>query len=422
MARVAYLDCPAGIAGDMCLGALLDLGVPLDYLRQELAKLGLQDEVTLEQETVWRQGQRALKAHVQLHHGPEPRDHHHHHSEAHGRHWPDIVSMIQGAALPEQAHIWSLKIFEALAIAEGKVHGIAPEAVHFHEVGAVDALVDIVGTCLGLTWLGVEQVYCSALPTGGGTVKAAHGILPVPVPAVLQLWQTRQIPIYDNGIAKEMVTPTGAAIAVALAEHFGAPPAMHLKQIGLGAGSQDFTIPNILRIWLGEVSEPHKKKHGLNTTDLETCQETIIELQTQLDDLSPQAIAYASERLYQAGAVEVFNQPITMKKSRLGSLLTVLCPLDAEADCLGVLFAETTTLGIRRHAQDRYILDRHFKTVNTPLGAVQVKLAYYQGMLINLQPEYEDCATLARQHQRTWQEVQQLAISAAHEQLFPDKG
>lgn len=408
MALVAYLDCPAGIAGDMCLGALLDLGVPLDYLRQELAKLGITPEFSLDQETVWRQGQRAIKAHVHLHPSPG----HHSHSDRHGRHWPEIVQLIQGANLPELAQAWSLSIFQELAIAEGKVHGIAPEAVHFHEVGAVDALVDIVGTCLGLAWLGVETLYCSTLPTGGGTVRAAHGLLPVPVPAVLQLWQTHQVPVYDNGIAKEMVTPTGAAIAVALAQGFGSPPAMTLKQIGLGAGSQDFAIPNILRIWLGETATaaPQNFQESQN-------QETIIELQTQLDDLSPQAIAYAGERLYKAGAVEVFHQAIAMKKSRLGGLLTILCPPAAEADCLAILFAETTTLGIRRHAQTRYILDRHLKTVKTPLGPVRIKIAYYQGKRINLQPEYEDCATLARQHQRPWPDIHQLAIAAALEQL-----
>lgn len=263
MTKIAYLECPTGIAGDMCLGALVDLGVPLDYLADQLSRLGIAHEYRLRSETVHRNTQRATKVHVELQvnsgaipaYGPEPTrppqatshtavhshdsEHshlqddfpHHHHmkppSHTHHshpsvpdqprplapiRHLPEIERLILAAQLPHRAEQWSLAVFRQLAVAEGAVHGVPPEQVHFHEVGATDAIVDIVGTCLGLDYLGIEHLYCSALPTGGGTIRAAHGRLPVPSPAVLQLWQMRQVPIYSNGIEMELVTPTGAAI------------------------------------------------------------------------------------------------------------------------------------------------------------------------------------------------------------------
>ncbi|MFM7580368.1 MAG: LarC family nickel insertion protein, partial [Microcystaceae cyanobacterium] len=209
MPSIAYFDCPTGIAGDMCLGALVSAGVPLAYLTAELAKLGLAQEYDLRSELVQRQGQQATKVQVQLLSDRLPPDHHHdHHHYAPHRHLPEIQGLIQQAAIPSRVKEWSLAVFQRLAIAEGAVHGIAPEQVHFHEVGATDAIVDIVGTCLGLDYLGIERIFCSALPTGGGTVWAEHGRLPVPVPAVVKLWESRQVPIYSNGIDRELVTPT----------------------------------------------------------------------------------------------------------------------------------------------------------------------------------------------------------------------
>jgi uncharacterized protein (TIGR00299 family) protein len=197
---------------------------------------------------VHRNGQQATKVYVLL----SDDDHHNADSHHHNRHLPEIEQLITAANLPPRAAAWSLAVFRQLAVAEGAVHGISAEQVHFHEVGAVDAIIDIVGTCLGLDWLGIDQLYCSALPTGGGTIKAAHGILSVPVPAVLKLWEMRGTPVYSNGIERELVTPTGAAIATTLATDFGSPPAMTLQKVGLGAGSRDLPIPNILRLWLGE--------------------------------------------------------------------------------------------------------------------------------------------------------------------------
>jgi pyridinium-3,5-bisthiocarboxylic acid mononucleotide nickel chelatase len=452
--KIAYLECQTGIAGDMCLGALVDAGVPLAYLIAHLDRLGIKSEYQLWAEKVHHNGQIATKVHVDLtaieestrhsdrhhdddlqsdpqhlhshhapalsshshHEHPHTHTHHHHHYDSPQRNLPQIEDLINGANLPDRAARWSLDIFRKLAIAEGAVHGIDPSEVHFHEVGAVDAIVDIVGTCLGLDYLQIDRIYCSSLPTGGGTVRAAHGILPVPVPAVLKLFAARQVPVYSNGIDRELVTPTGAAIAVTLATEFGAAPAMQLQQIGLGAGTIELPIPNILRLWLGtsiDTCSPDRVRTE--------CLETIDVLSTQIDDLNPQAIGYIFDRLFEAGAVDVFTQPIGMKKSRPGILLTVICPVDRSIDCEQIMFTETSTLGIRRDRQTRSILPRQIEHVETKYGTVRVKIATNNlvddDRLINIQPEYEDCAAIAHQYQISWQEVHQLVLTTWHTQV-----
>ena len=402
MVKIGYLECPTGIAGDMCLGALVDLGLPWQYLVDRLKSLGIESEYQLRTERVIRNGQSATKVYVDLSHEHHHTHTHHHHS---ARHLPEIQSLIENATLPDRVKQWSLDIFQQLAIAESAVHGIPPEKVHFHEVGATDAIIDIVGTCIGLDWLDIDKLYCSAMPTGGGTVKAAHGILSVPVPAVVNLWQTREVPIYSNGIKKELVTPTGAAIAVTLAEDFGEPPAMKLSKIGLGAGSRDLEIPNILRLWIGEATADRPQPK----------QETITVLETQIDDLNPQIVAYTLEQLLAAGALDVFTQSIGMKKSRSGILLTVICHPEIADTCKTIIFRETTTLGIRERTQQRSILDRQIQSVETKYGAVKVKVASWgegeERQILNVQPEYEDCADLARRHNVPWREVSQKAIA-----------
>ena len=321
--------------------------------------------------------------------------------------------------------------------------------MHFHEVGATDAIVDIVGTCLGLDWLGIEQIYCSALPTGGGTVRAAHGRLPVPVPAVLKLWELRQIPLYSNGIDRELVTPTGAAIVTTLAVQFGPPPAMTLLRVGLGAGSLELPIPNILRLWIGERvgrgGEGAEEQRGKGALSLPTSPppslphsppphlptSEIALLETQIDDLNPQAIGYIFEALLAAGALDVFTQAIGMKKSRPGVLLTVVCLPEAIATCEAVIFRETTTLGIRRSVQQRQALDRQLQSVQTDYGTVRVKVAWLNQdsshgsnhaghsadrAPLNVQPEYEDCAAIAREQNLPWREVHRLALQSWYAQ------
>ncbi|HEY9692697.1 MAG TPA: nickel pincer cofactor biosynthesis protein LarC [Oculatellaceae cyanobacterium] len=423
MIKLAYLQCPTGIAGDMFLGALVDVGVPLEYLIEKLLCLGIESEYQLRAEKVYRNQQLATKVYVDL-----LRQHshdHHHHSHGH-RHLPEIEQLIQAANLPSRTAEWSLAIFRRLASSEGAVHGVAPEEVHFHEVGATDAIIDIVGTCLGLDWLGIEQLYCSALPTGGGTVKAAHGVLPVPVPAVLKLYESRQVPVYSNGIEKELVTPTGAAIAVTLATQFGYPPAMTIQCIGLGAGSRDLPIPNILQLWVGEAVSNSEMETKLDINRQSPHLETISVLETQIDDLSPQAIGYVFEALFAVGAVDVFTQPIGMKKSRPGVLLTVICHPEKLSACETVIFQETTTLGIRRFTQQRAILEREIQQVQTEYGLVRVKVAWSEHLgkktIQNVQPEYEDCAELARVNQLPWREIHQIALNNFYSETIANTG
>ncbi|MEG4939474.1 nickel pincer cofactor biosynthesis protein LarC [Microcoleus sp. F4-D5] len=473
MNKIAYFDCPTGIAGDMCIGALVHAGVPLDYLIEKLNLLGISTEYQLRTELVHRNTQQATKFYVDLSgdlwlkptnpatqldpsetESPtfDARRHHHHgeeHSHSHGeadaeishthhRHLPEIKQIIVSAKLPPRVEAWSLAVFGKLAEAEGAVHGIPASEVHFHEVGATDAIIDIVGTCLGLDWLDIDEFYFSAMPTGGGTVKAAHGKLAVPTPAVMRLWETHRVPVYSNGIDRELCTPTGTAIACTLASGFGPPPPMQIQAIGLGAGSRMLAIPNILRLWIGEkaqsssatstvgdVTDVRKMEEGrgkfLNNTQFPITDsqlpitnsiETIAVLETQIDDLSPQAIGYVFDALFAAGALDVFTAPIVMKKSRLGVLLTAICYPEFEDACEAAIFRETTTLGIRRSTQQRTILHREIQTVQTEYGEVQIKVAKSGQTIVNVQPEYEDCAEIARLKNISWREVHRLALQS----------
>lgn len=498
MKTLAFLDCPTGIAGDMCLGALVSAGVPLSYLQTQLTRLNLPETVELRAAIVHKNGIAATKVDVVLPHEtaaavpPPPL-----------RHLHDIEAIITAAQLPERAIAWSLGIFRRLAIAEGAIHGIDPQQVHFHEVGATDAIVDIVGTCLGLDWLGIDTVYCAPLPTGRGTVRAAHGRLPVPAPAVLKLMEMAQVPIYNADLQGELVTPTGAAIATELATQFGDPPTMQLQKVGLGAGHKDLPIPNLLRLWIGQASNavrpspahfhpanssPAPHYHApqavptassetdalegihdglehpiqpLSQDQLETGAwekvalnreppepphltshvgdgspsvvhiaepvaerearsgiETVIELATQVDDLSPQAIGYLYERLLRSQALDVFTQSVMMKKSRPGHLITVIADPEQADICEQILLQETTTLGVRRTVQTRHRLRREITTVDTPLGPIRMKLAFAPGRdtPLKVHPEYADCAKLAQQYNLPWREVHQQAVICWHTQ------
>ncbi|MEG4988190.1 nickel pincer cofactor biosynthesis protein LarC [Microcoleus sp. BR0-C5] len=472
MNKIAYFDCPTGIAGDMCIGALVHAGVPLEYLIEKLNLLGISTEYQLRTELVHRNTQQATKFYVDLAADlslkPEnpateldpsetesptfdARHHHHHgeeHSHSHGepdaeishthhRNLPQIEQIIVSAKLPRRVEAWSLAVFGKLAEAEGAVHGIPASEVHFHEVGATDAIIDIVGTCLGLDWLDIEEFYFSAMPTGAGTVKAAHGRLAVPTPAVMRLWETHRVPVYSNGIDRELCTPTGTAIACTLASAFGPPPPMQIQAIGLGAGSRNLAIPNILRLWIGEKGLGERGRVGVGESGrvgvgesggktgshsqcpmpdsqcpIPNAIETISVLETQIDDLSPQAIGYVFDALFAAGALDVFTAPIVMKKSRLGVLLTAICHPEFEDACEAVIFRETTTLGIRRSTQQRTILGREIERVKTEYGAVKIKVAKSGETIVNVQPEYEDCAEIARLKNISWREVHRLALQS----------
>ena len=380
--NILYLDCYAGISGDMTVGALLDLGVPLEYLHTELDKLGLPSGAyELSTSRTERRHIPALKFNVAVH------DHHTH------RHYAAIDAMIAGCGLAEPVKTRARAIFRRLAEAEAKVHGVVIEEVHFHEVGAVDSIVDIVGTAICLDFLAVEAVYTSALPLGSGFVETAHGRLPVPAPATAELLQG--LPVHGGCGAGERVTPTGAAIVAALATGFGTQPEMLLDRIGSGAGGKDFPdCPNILRAFLGRNSE--KKRSD----------DEVIVVEANIDDSTPELLGYAMERLFEGGALEVFFTPIQMKKNRPGVMISFLCLPEQLEQLAGLLLIETSAIGLRHYRADRTILRRQIVEMQTEFGPVRFKQVYdNNGDVMRTTPEYEDCRRIAREKGIPCQEV-----------------
>ncbi len=393
--KIAYFDCFAGISGDMTLGALVDAGADFEALKSELAKLGL-DEYELSVDRVVKRGISASDITVdvhQHHHDHEHDDHHHHH---HGRGFTEIKRMIEESSLSERVKANAVAIFTKLGMAEAKIHGVDIEEIHFHEVGAVDSIVDTVGACICLELLGIEQVYASAVPTFHGMAKMAHGQFPLPAPATMEVLQG--IPWRELGIEGEIVTPTGAAIIATLTKKFGAMPPMSVTSTGYGAGKKDFGIPNVLRVLIGELVET-------------TQQHEITVLEANIDDLNPQVYEVVMERLFAAGALDVYMTPIQMKKSRPATLLSVICA-PSDIDKLSeIIFAETSTLGIRIDQRERLCLQREIVTVETKYGAVRLKLARKAGEVVNVQPEYEDCKSAAASHGVPVKLVQALALA-----------
>jgi pyridinium-3,5-bisthiocarboxylic acid mononucleotide nickel chelatase len=370
LTRIAYLDCFAGISGDMLLGALLDAGLELDALRSELARLGV-DGWSLRAERVSRSGIAATKAHVELAESPQPH-----------RRLPDILAIIERSTLDEGDKQRSADVFRRLADAEARVHGVATDAIDFHEIGALDAIVDIVGGVVGLRLLGIERLYCSALPAGGGTARSSHGALPVPAPATLELIATARAPIAAStgDRTMEMVTPTGAALVTTLAT-FERPP-MHVSAVGYGAGGRDPEgWPNALRIWLGETIEPATP--------------AMLLVETNIDDMNPEIYGYVQEQLFAAGAADVWFQPIQMKKNRPGVMLSVLCSADREDAIAGVLLRETSTLGVRVSPVSRHEAQRESFEFESSLGRAAVKVKRLPGEPPRVAPEYEACRRIA---------------------------
>jgi pyridinium-3,5-bisthiocarboxylic acid mononucleotide nickel chelatase len=320
------------------------------------------------------------------------------HSHGHGRGLKEIREIIRKAPISEGAKKTAIAIFEALGTAEAKIHNNDIESVHFHEVGAVDALVDIVGAAVGAEALGVDEIICSPLNVGGGTVKCAHGTLPVPAPATVEL--LKDAPVYSSGLQVELVTPTGAAIVKTLVKRFTSFPAMKIERSGYGAGTRDFPAhANVVRLTIGETQAAVAK----NT-------ETITVLEANIDDLNPQVFGYVMDRLLEEGALDVFGMPVQMKKNRPGTLLTVLCqPADA-AKLTHLIFAETTTLGVRHREEQRQVLARRWVNVHTQWGDVRVKIASMNGTVTNYAPEYEDCRRIAAEHHVPLKEVMQEAV------------
>jgi pyridinium-3,5-bisthiocarboxylic acid mononucleotide nickel chelatase len=397
--KTLYFDCFSGISGDMTIGALLDLGLDLNYLRAELQKLPV-ERYELKASRVTRSNISAMKFDV-LVEGEENHSHHHHHHDHFHRKASQILAMIRDSNLNTNTKRIAGEIFTKLAISEGKVHHIAPEDVEFHEVGAVDSIVDTVGTAVGFDAFGIERFLCSAINIGGGFIHCQHGVFPVPAPATADL--LRQATIYQKHVETELVTPTGAAILAAVVNRFGQLNGFAAERIGYGAGTKQFPeLPNCLRLMLGEE----------RSISSEEARGDVIVIEANIDDMNPQNFAYVNEKLLQAGALDVFTVPVQMKKGRPGQLLQVLAPSDAVDALSRVIFQETTTIGVRKYPVDRTTLDREFVEVGTEYGLVRVKVSKLGGEIVNFAPEFDDCVRLARENNVPLKKVQAVAINA----------
>jgi uncharacterized protein (TIGR00299 family) protein len=404
--KLLYFDCFSGISGDMVLGALLDAGLPFDELRRALGSLMLPG-CHVHAERVLRAGVSATKFIVHEH------DHHHEdhahppsHGQAHGhahhhphRSLPEIFDLIDTSALSATGRERAKAMFRRLAETEASIHQMPVERVHLHEVGALDSIIDIVGAVFALDWFGVDLIVASPLNVGGGMVHSAHGVFPVPAPATVKLLDGA--PIYSGQVQKELVTPTGALIVTTYASSFGTLPAMTVDRVGYGAGDRDFPeTPNVLRVLVGRAA------------DVQAAAERVVVIECEIDDMNPQLFGVAMDRLYAAGALEVFYVPVQMKKNRPGTLLTVVGQPQRRAALADVIFRETTTIGLRYYEVDRECLQRELVTVETPVGAVRIKLAWRDGRVVNAVPEFDDCARLAAASNLPVKEVQALALKA----------
>ncbi len=451
--RIAYLECFSGVSGDMFLGALIDAGVPPRVLEETVAALGVgarleisrvvRSGISATKVDVWVDGEKDLpreeywakqdeaRAPANSHHEHDHHSHdhgHHHdhehssvhetlraeacpepaegapapHEHSHGRGLTEIREIIGKAAISDTAKKTAIAIFEALGTAEAKIHATSIEKVHFHEVGAVDAMVDIVCAAVGAEVLGVDEIVCSPLNVGGGTVQCAHGTFPVPAPATVEL--LKDAPVYSSGVQAELVTPTGAAIVKTLAKRFAAFPEMKIEKSGYGAGTREFPgLPNVVRLTIGEAA---------STLAAKTASETVTVLEANLDDLNPQVFGYVMDRLLEEGALDAFGMPVQMKKNRPGTLLTVLCKPEDAAKLTQLIFTETTTLGVRRRDEVRQTLARRWENVRTQWGEVRIKIASMNGTVTNYAPEYEDCRRIASEHRVPLKTVMQEAARA----------
>ena len=394
--RVVHFDCPSGASGDMILGALVDAGASIDMLRAELRKLALPGWQLTARE-VTRGAFRATKVDVALDGGG---DHHH-------RHLADIIAILRASTLPGDVTARAELIFTRLADAEARVHGTSREEVHFHEVGAVDAIIDITGAAVALSMLGADSVSASALPVGSGFVDTAHGRIPIPAPGTAEL--LRGFPVEDTGVTGELVTPTGAAIITTIAQTRGRMPSMIVSAVGYGAGTRDVpNAANVLRCFVGEATSA-----GVAAAD------TVMQVETTIDDMSPQLYEPLIERLLAVGAVDVFLTPVIMKRSRPGIVLTALCPRDRVDEVSRVLFEESSTIGVRWSTRERQVLPREIVTLVTSYGSLPFKVSRLAGRVITVTPEFADVARIAREKSVPVREVLDQARAEAR-RLLPD--
>ena len=398
---IAYFDCFSGISGDMTLGALTDLGVPLEWLKEKLAEIPLEGfDISIKKEL--RQGIHAKRVHVSVA------------ADLPSRTYADIRKLIQNSRLPTRVKETALAVFDKVAAAEAKIHHELKDQIHFHEVGALDSIIDIVGTALCIDYLGIDKIFSSKIPLGKGFVSCRHGVLPVPAPAAVEI--LKHSPVYGSGIEQELVTPTGAAIIAALADGFGDLPAMKIEKIGYGAGQRDNTpTPNLLRIIKGveypESDAPHQGRLADPILVVETC----------IDDMNPEFYGHIMDRLFEDGALDVYWIPVFMKKNRPGTMVQVLCEPAKKQAIANRILTETTSIGVRFHEVHRQTLARKQTVVQTAYGEVRVKQITGPGDRMRLVPEYEECRKIARSHQVPIQDVYaEISKSASDNSLTKD--
>ena len=383
--RILYYDCFAGISGDMNLGAMIDLGVDPEFLKSELQKLNIEG-FHLEIQKDIRRGISGTKATVVIE-NPENEKH---------RHLRHVEELVNQSSLSPEVKTMSLKIFDLIAVAEGKVHNIDKQRVHFHEVGALDSIADIVGAAICLDYLKVDKVMSSPIQLGGGMVKCAHGLMPVPAPATTEIVQ--HVPLKTGLVQHEATTPTGAAILVATVDEFSERIDFQIDKIAYGIGQRDVSeVPNVLRVYLSE----NKK------TDQTSLEEAWM-LECNIDDMNPEWYDHLFEKLFESGASDVFLTPIIMKKSRPANKLSVLCPRNLVQDLKAIIFTNSTTIGLREYAVTKTVLERQEKEIETELGKVRVKYSYFQGKQIRFKPEFEDLKKLADHHGLSLNEVEKI--------------
>ena len=385
--RIAYFDCFSGVSGDMILGALIDAGADLHKLESELSKLKISG-FTLKAEKTTRRGLSGTRFFVDADHS---------HAE---RHLTDIEKIMDNSGLADDIKARAKSIFRDLAHVEAKIHNTNPGDVHFHEIGGLDSIVDVVGSLIVMKMLGIETMYASRIPVGTGFVECDHGVLPLPAPATLEL--LKGIPVYASSIEKELVTPTGIAILKHVVQSFGTIPEMKIERIGYGAGRRDLKIPNLLRVWIGETDVKQEYE-----------EDEVILIETNIDNMNPEILGYALERLLEGGALDVFMTPIFMKKNRPGMLLSILITPDKLEEALSVVFAETISLGVRFQRLERRKLPRQLITVETSFGPVRVKVSHTGTEKRILSPEYEDCREIAMRQGIPLRKVYEEAQAAA---------
>jgi len=394
--KIAYFDCFSGISGDMAVGALLDAGLKIETLEKELKKLGLSG-YQLEVNKVVKKGISATKFKVKIK------------EEGVERRFKDILTILEKSKLDEEIKKETKKIFFNITQAESKIHQKDIDRIHFHEIGGLDSIIDITSAVIGIKTLGIEEIHSSALPVGKGFVKCAHGIIPVPAPATLEL--LKNIPTYSGGIESEMITPTGAAIIGTLAKSFGERPLMKIERIGYGAGEKEFSIPNLLRVSIGE-----KILKDENLKDDYVSDEAVL-IETNIDDMNPEFYDYIMDQLFSQGALDVFLTPIQMKKNRPAHMLSIIVYQQDFKGILEVLFSESTTLGVRIREIKRLRLAQQNFIAETKYGKIRVKVGIFKGEIKNIAPEYEDCNKMAKQHKVPLKEVYDEAMKITYNKL-----